>query len=421
MPKVPDHEWGEYLNPEGEEHAPTKAEIAEDQRLFRDAMEELRAVSEELDGKDPYTGERIHTSHIDPDDMRMHLGYLERDYFDKIHDSELKSKLSECITQVERKLFKQFIPFLAGRIFWYGRQRSPMEQDTPGRDISEAEIDRIFENAYETIQRLNVSGDAQVDVLQEIDALKDRFERYVAEPLIFTFERYEETLEHRVWEVEMTHARPLINQVRLSPSLEAVEQEGALFEELLEVASGLRKIAERMPNLQMKERYLNRADALIRRIEMIRARLEAPENFARLDARVRDYYERARRGEKLSEEHVADLVKEFEAMRSIISGAHLHQLLDDLEKKIWRLRQVITGETSDEERFSFSGSDWAWNILGVDKNASVEEVKSAYRSLARRYHQTLTEQIANKERMQRINEAYELVGKAMGFKKSLDI
>ena len=53
-----------------------------------------------------------------------------------------------------------------------------------------------------------------------------------------------------------------------------------------------------------------------------------------------------------------------------------------------------------------------YSILGVDKNASDDEIKSAYRRLAKKYHPDLnkTEEAANK--FKDINEAYEVLGDA---------
>ncbi|MBI5871466.1 molecular chaperone DnaJ [archaeon] len=51
-----------------------------------------------------------------------------------------------------------------------------------------------------------------------------------------------------------------------------------------------------------------------------------------------------------------------------------------------------------------------YKILGISKNASQEEIKKAYRELAKKYHPDLNKETSSKERMQEINEAYSILG-----------
>ena len=56
-----------------------------------------------------------------------------------------------------------------------------------------------------------------------------------------------------------------------------------------------------------------------------------------------------------------------------------------------------------------------YKVLGIDRNASDEEVKKAYRELARKYHpdnyaNTPLSELAD-EKMKEINEAYETIQK----------
>ncbi len=50
-----------------------------------------------------------------------------------------------------------------------------------------------------------------------------------------------------------------------------------------------------------------------------------------------------------------------------------------------------------------------YKILGVDKNASQEEIKKAYRRLARKYHPDVNKSPEAEERFKEINEAYEVL------------
>jgi DnaJ like chaperone protein len=70
----------------------------------------------------------------------------------------------------------------------------------------------------------------------------------------------------------------------------------------------------------------------------------------------------------------------------------------------------------------FRTHDSAYKILGVDRNASTEEIKKAYRKLATEYHPDkvsyLGEEIRRdaEEKFQKITNAYERIKKEKGFK-----
>jgi curved DNA-binding protein len=50
-----------------------------------------------------------------------------------------------------------------------------------------------------------------------------------------------------------------------------------------------------------------------------------------------------------------------------------------------------------------------YKVLGVARTASDDEIKKAYRKLARRHHPDLSKAADSQARMQDINEAYEVL------------
>ncbi|WP_046471590.1 DnaJ C-terminal domain-containing protein [Allosalinactinospora lopnorensis] len=50
-----------------------------------------------------------------------------------------------------------------------------------------------------------------------------------------------------------------------------------------------------------------------------------------------------------------------------------------------------------------------YEVLGVDRNASAEEIQQAYRRLARRYHPDVNSDPSSEERFKEVNEAYQVL------------
>ena len=51
-----------------------------------------------------------------------------------------------------------------------------------------------------------------------------------------------------------------------------------------------------------------------------------------------------------------------------------------------------------------------YNVLGVDKKASQDDIKKAYRKLARKYHPDTNKDVGAEERFKQISEAYDVLG-----------
>ncbi len=81
---------------------------------------------------------------------------------------------------------------------------------------------------------------------------------------------------------------------------------------------------------------------------------------------------------------------------------------------------ISSADTGSIKNMFVKSTDSAYIILGVNRNATNEEIKKAYRNLAIKYHPDkvsyLGEDIKNKakEKFQQINEAYETIKKERG-------
>ena len=51
-----------------------------------------------------------------------------------------------------------------------------------------------------------------------------------------------------------------------------------------------------------------------------------------------------------------------------------------------------------------------YDVLGVDRTASSEEIRKAFRDLARRHHPDVSKESDAESRFKQINEAYEVLG-----------
>ena len=51
-----------------------------------------------------------------------------------------------------------------------------------------------------------------------------------------------------------------------------------------------------------------------------------------------------------------------------------------------------------------------YQTLGVDKNASADDIRRAYRKLAKQYHPDVNKEPGAEEKFKEINEAYDVLG-----------
>jgi len=105
-----------------------------------------------------------------------------------------------------------------------------------------------------------------------------------------------------------------------------------------------------------------------------------------------------------------------------VADGHLSQSELNVIEQIARGIGVSDVDHATVKNVYFDDLDSAYKVLGVDNNASDDEIKKAYRKLAVKFHPDkvahLGEDIQRnaKERFQKLNEAYEKIKKARGMK-----
>ena len=161
MPKIPEHEWKKYTDPDSEEHMPTLDEIKADRRSEGEIYHELTDVEEEVRNpkQDWYTGEEKKFGITDPEALWDRLVYLRIDYLDKVRDPDLKQKVEDRISKVEQEIYRQFIPFIESQIDTFGWLNSPLEEYKPRRKLTSEEVLEHFKQASSALEHFKISGD----------------------------------------------------------------------------------------------------------------------------------------------------------------------------------------------------------------------------------------------------------------------
>src|SRR3989344_3899975 len=175
MPKIPRYELERHLDPESEEYAPPMGEIKDEREIQAEIMEEIVYIQDMIDGVDSFTGKRSKHSETSPEQLWHHLAYVRMDLA-KIKDSELRKKPGKEIKEVEEKVYKGFIPFIAGLIYGFGRERSPLEKHgSRAPKIDPRDIQDNFAQARSVLEHSNVPQEEQIAFLSELASLQERF------------------------------------------------------------------------------------------------------------------------------------------------------------------------------------------------------------------------------------------------------
>jgi DnaJ like chaperone protein len=97
---------------------------------------------------------------------------------------------------------------------------------------------------------------------------------------------------------------------------------------------------------------------------------------------------------------------------------------EDEERQIYTIAGYLGISSSDYESIKamfYNSSDNAYKILEIDKNASVDEIKQAYRKMAKKYHPDKVihlgkeHQEGAEEKFRQVQMAYEQLQKERGF------
>ncbi len=105
-----------------------------------------------------------------------------------------------------------------------------------------------------------------------------------------------------------------------------------------------------------------------------------------------------------------------------VADGHLSQAEINVIEQIARGIGLSEADNLSVKNVYFDDFNAAYKVLGIDKNATDEEVKKAYRKMAVKFHPDKVAHLGEdvqkvaKERFQKLNEAYEKISKARGMK-----
>jgi hypothetical protein len=422
MPKVPAHEWRNYTDPDSPEYEPTTADIESDRKNAEAVRNWIERVKHEIKNSakdkswDDEWGMKKESflGIAGPNDLSEDLFYLEDDHLNRIKDQILKEEIKKELSVIEQKICQQFIPFIESKIDLFGLTNSPLEE-TKGRKIETEEILEYLAQARSTLKQVNLDEDEGMIFLSELERLEQKFDRYLGEPTLSTFERME-----KEWFKEVSKN----GYLELGDGWLMGKVAGTLYDEdankrnalkldlLLTKAYRMKEIADRMLRDETKSDCESRAESYIKYIEELKTAHESPKEMLSLEAEMKDFFERLKNGESADKSNLGQLELRISELKNRWGADQ--KKIEKILKLFAKIKKMISGESIDEDeyRFDFTGKeniDWAWSLLGVERNCSDEEVKKAYRTMAMKYHPDRNKTKDAVEKMKKINKAYELL------------
>ena len=413
-----------YVDSESEEHSPTAQELGVENALRRDAEWELFDIKYELSHpqEDRYTGEKNRFGAVDPEMFYDRLVYLRIDYIEKIKDPELRKKLEDRVSKVEERVYRQFIPFIDSLINVFGWQNSPLEEIISRHKMDPDQLSHHFERARAATAHVQISEEEWVDFLAELDLLQRKFDDYQNEPTLFTFEKVEQELYKEIvgqldkyWEITKS-AKALDDSIARRESILG-------FDLWLAKAHSLKEMAKRMLVADIKYSCQGRADAIFDYVKYLKERSEAPRELLAIEAELRDLFKRAKDGEAANQKKLGEIRVMLNELKGKKLGLDFVKTVNELTRLCEKVSRIYSGMAEDieddDERFQhvYEGVDWAWDLLGVDPDASEGDVTKAYRRLSLKYHPDVSKDKNSEEKMKKISEAVSLIRRVRGRRK----
>ncbi len=410
MPRIPPGEWGTFVNPEHPEHSPTPQEIREDLQHKEDIVRSLYEIEDELSKKIQSASERDYPV-VDPDALWTSTAYLRIDFLDQIKDPELKQELAEKITKTDERIYSQFIPYIGSQIEAYGWANSPLEKKYGHTRYDAEEMRDHFSRARSVVESFKIHPEERIDYLAELDRLEEKFTRYEQEPTLFSFEKIEQKLLREMFDYEdQQYWRTTVERVVIE-SPDARQLESQRLEGFLGTGHQLKEIADRMLVKSIRDEAQARAKGLYEQAEYLNEKNDAPRELLGLEAELKDLLIRLKDGEDVAPAEYEQMSARLQAQRTKKLGFEHSKIVNRLTKLFSHAQKVAAGESIDEERFESTSfdSDWAWNVLGLKRAATMAEAKKAYHKLARDFHPDRNKSPNAAENMRRINLAYEQI------------
>lgn len=425
MSKIPKGEWGDYgLDPNSEEYNPSTDELKKDDELIKSAKEEIYEIRSRIGekNKDPYTWKDDDYSTRNPDDFWHSLFYLHEDVISQIKDPEERKKIEEEATEVNQEIYRQYIPYIDAQINIFGKINSPLEKYKPHFARSAEDMEYLFQNARSALDMQNISEDEKLEYLAQIDQLQNKFDRYQKEPTLPTFENMEKDLFQKIDREYINDISRLGSKNHGSLAEDEISWQKTLasFDKLIYQAHQLKEIAIRMLNEEIRKSCTKRAESLLWQAELLKQKFEMPKELNELEARIKDLLNKASLKEELSDEIIQEIsarLTEFETLK--IGTDHTEQVkqLKEVFNKAIKLSQGEEVFEEDEQvEIGKENMYWAWERMGLEKNISEKDIKKAFRKLVKQYHPDINKSEDAKEKMQKINEAYEFLARLKGFK-----